>query len=148
MVPRTRGAKDPDDRFILHAAFLLGCQFVSNDNYSEWHERFLNEGEDEMAQWLSRNEWNLRVAFVFLAAPRGTLTRPLTSAPTLTRTRTRTPTPTPTLTLTLTLNLTLTLTRHPALPTQQAPAPAAAAPAAYSERQCTHARTLAIRGGP
>ena len=76
VVPRVRGAKDPDDRFILHAAALLGCQFVSNDNYSDWHEKFLREGEGEMAAWLSRNEWNLRVAFVFLAAPTGTLFLP------------------------------------------------------------------------
>ena len=87
-----RGAKDPDDRFILHAAALLGCQFVSNDNYSDWHERFVNEGEAEMAR-------RLGVGFKFRV--RVPLNPTPIPAPT--------PTPIPTLTLILPLPLTFTL---------------------------------------
>ena len=85
VVPVDKQAKDPDDRFILHVAHSLQCQFVSNDNFEDWHERFLQEGEREMVEWLSHNQFNLHVMYMFLDAGDRRIfqpnKQPLTTAP-------------------------------------------------------------------
>ena len=62
----------PDNAWLCprrQIARKFDCQFVSNDKYTDWHSRFRQEGDIEMAAWLLAAHQSHHVQYIFV--PRG-----------------------------------------------------------------------------